>query len=131
MSLPSLHPKFGQLRGWKKFLSKSMLLRKKKEQKQVQEKIRAHVFISGRVQGVFFRTNTKEEADRLGVLGWVKNLPDGRVEAVFEGNREKVEEMVNWTSKGPIWAKIDDFSVTWEDYTGEFSNFEIRHDLLQ
>jgi len=106
-----------------------MLLRKKKEQKQVQEKIRAHVFISGRVQGVFFRTNTKEEADRLGVLGWVKNLPDGRVEAVFEGNREKVEEMVNWTSKGPIWAKIDDFSVTWEDYTGEFSNFEIRYDL--
>ena len=129
MSLPSLHLKFGQLRGWKKFLSKSMLLRKKKEQKQVQEKIRAHVFISGRVQGVFFRTNTKEEADRLGVLGWVKNLPDGRVEAVFEGNREKVEEMVNWTSKGPIWAKIDDFSVTWEDYTGEFSNFEIRYDL--
>lgn len=106
-----------------------MLLRKKKEQNKVREKTRAHIFVSGRVQGVFFRTSAKEEADRLGVLGWVKNLPDGRVEAVFEGDREKVEKIVNWTRRGPIWAKIDDFSVTWEDYTGEFSNFEIRYDL--
>jgi len=106
-----------------------MLLRKKKEQKRSQEKIRAHVLVSGRVQGVLFRLNTKKEAEKLGISGWARNLIDGRVEAVFEGDEHKVEEMVNWTRRGPIWAKVDDFSVTWEDCTGEFSNFEIRYDL--
>ena len=89
--------------------------------------MRAHVFISGRVQGVLFRLNTKKEADRLKVSGWVRNLADGRVEAVFEGDKGNVEQMVNWTREGPIWAKIDDFSVVWEDYSGEFSAFEIRY----
>jgi len=103
--------------------------RKKIEQKNKREKGRAHIFISGRVQGVFFREQTKKKAERLGVLGWVKNLRDGRLEAVFEGDRENVEKMVNWAKKGPIWAKIDDFSLVREDYQGEFKEFEIRYDL--
>jgi len=105
-----------------------MLLRKEKEQNKGRGKARAHVFISGRVQGVFFRLNTKKEADRLGVAGWVRNLADGRVEAVFEGKERNVEQMVDWTRQGPIWAKIDDFSALWEDYSGEFPAFEIRYD---
>jgi len=116
------------LPGWNVFLYSLMLLRKKKEQKQNSGKARAHVFVAGRVQGVLFRLNTRKEAGRLGVSGWVRNLADGRVEAVFEGNEQNVEQMVNWTRKGPIWAKIDDFSVVWEDYSGEFTAFEIRHD---
>jgi acylphosphatase len=106
-----------------------MLLRKNKEQKPDSNKTRAHILVTGRVQGVLFRLNTKKEADKLGISGWVRNLADGRVEAVFEGEEQNVEQMVNWTRKGPIWAKIDDFSVTWEDYSGEFPAFEIRHSL--
>ena len=93
------------------------------------EKIRAHIFVSGKVQGVFYRENTRKKAEKLGVTGWVKNLRDGRVEAVFEGDKKKVEEMVNWARKGPIWAKVEALDVIWEDYRGEFNGFEIRYDL--
>lgn len=61
---------------------------------------RARVLVSGKVQGVFYRDTTKKEADRRGVRGWVRNLRDGRVEAVFEGPAEKVEEMVAWCRVG-------------------------------
>ena len=98
--------------------------------KQDKEKIRAHIFISGRVQGVFFRENTRKEAQKIGVFGWVKNLKDGRVEAVFEGGRQDVEKMVKWAQKGPILAKIEDFKLMWEDYRGENKEFEIRRSLL-
>ena len=91
------------------------------------EKIRVHIFVSGKVQGVFFRENAKKKAEKLAVQGWIKNLRDGRVEAVFEGHRKNIEEMVDWARKGPIWAKIDDFSLVWEDYQGEFKQFEIRY----
>jgi len=107
-----------------------MLLRREKKQNSPiggREKIRAHVLISGRVQGVLFRLNTKKEADELGISGWVRNLADGRVEAVFEGDKGNVEQMVDWARRGPIWAKIDDFSVIWEDYSGEFTAFGIRY----
>ncbi len=93
------------------------------------EKIRAHIFVSGKVQGVFFREKTKKKAEKLEVTGWVKNLLDGRVEVVFEGDKDKVEEMVNWARKGPIWAKIEALDVVWEDYRAEFEEFEIRYDL--
>jgi acylphosphatase len=103
---------------------------KKKENKDSKnEKIRAHIFVSGKVQGVFFRENTCKKAEKLGVTGWVKNLRDGRVEGVFEGEKPAVEKMVNWARKGPIWAKIEALNITWEDYTGEFKDFEIRYDL--
>lgn len=93
------------------------------------EKIRAHIFVSGRVQGVFFREKTKKKAEKLEVTGWIKNILDGRVEAIFEGNRDKVEEMVDWTRKGPIWAKVEALDVIWEDDRTEFEGFEIRYDL--
>jgi len=83
------------------------------------EKIRAHIFVSGRVQGVFFRAETQERAQQLGLTGWVKNLADGRVEAVFEGDRARVEEMLEWAKKGPSGAIVNDFQLLWEEYKAE------------
>lgn len=93
------------------------------------EKVRAHVFVSGRVQGVFFRESCQKKANSLGVSGWVKNLKDGRVEAVFEGEKWKVEKMATWSKRGPIFAKVDLFDIVWEDSKSEFSSFEIRYDI--
>lgn len=91
------------------------------------EKVRAHVVVSGRVQGIFFRSKTQEKAKELGVFGWVKNLSEGRVEAVFEGEKPQVEEILKWAKKGPPGAIVSDLNVIWEEYRGEFSNFEIRY----
>jgi len=91
------------------------------------EKVRAHVIVSGRVQGVFFRAETKEKAKELGVFGWVKNLSEGRVEAVFEGERATVEEMVKWAKSGPPGAIINDLDLSWEEHQAEFNGFEIRY----
>ncbi len=90
-------------------------------------KKRVHVFISGRVQGVFFRAYTKEEADRLGLKGYVRNLPDGRVEAVFEGEEEAIEAMIRWCHVGSPHAKVTGVEIHEEPYTGEFKEFEIRY----
>lgn len=87
---------------------------------------RAHVIISGRVQGVFFRAETQRTAERLGVKGWVRNLPDGTVEAVFEGAADDVRKAVEWCHSGPRMAKVKDARVTWEKNRGEFSRFSIR-----
>jgi len=91
------------------------------------EKARVHIIVSGRVQGVFFRAKTQEKAEQLGASGWVKNLSEGRVEAVFEGEKPQVEEMLKWAKKGPPGAIVSDLNVIWEEYRGEFSNFEIRY----
>ena len=107
----------------------NFLKKKNAEREGTAEKVKAHIFVSGKVQGVFFRGNTKRKAEKLGVFGWVKNLRDGRVEAVFEGNKGNVEEMVKWARKGPIWAKIEGLEAIWEDYQAEFKGFEIRYDL--
>lgn len=88
---------------------------------------RAHVFISGKVQGVFFRAYTKQKADELGIKGWVRNLPDGRVEAVFEGEDDKVDKMIKWCWKGSPHARVESVKVIEEDYKGEFDIFEIRY----
>jgi len=88
---------------------------------------RVHVYISGRVQGVFFRAYTKKEADRLGLKGWVRNLPDGRVEAVFEGDEEAVEAMIRWCHVGSPHAKVTGVEVQEEPYSGEFTEFRIRY----
>ena len=90
-------------------------------------RVRAHVFISGRVQGVFFRYETKRLAIRLGVFGWVRNLPDGRVEALFEGERDDVEKMIKFCYRGPPGAIVRDVKVFWEKPTGEFDSFQIRY----
>ncbi|MCW4005099.1 MAG: acylphosphatase [Candidatus Bathyarchaeota archaeon] len=86
-------------------------------------KVRAHVFVSGRVQGVFFRSSTRTQAYELGVNGWVRNLPDDRVEAVFEGEQEAVNKLVDFCRHGPPRAKVTNVDVTWETYTGEFIHF--------
>jgi len=93
------------------------------------QKVRAHIFVSGRVQGVFFRHYTKKKAQELGVFGWVRNLEDDRVEAVFEGEKEKVEEMIAWSKRGPFLAKVNGIDIKWQEYQGEFENFEIRYNL--
>ena len=89
-------------------------------------KARAHVHISGRVQGVFFRYETQALAEELGVKGWVRNTSGGRVEAVFEGEREKVEQMLDFCRRGPPGARVTDVEVKWESYLEEFSSFSIR-----
>ncbi len=89
--------------------------------------VRAHVLISGVVQGVNFRYWTHHEANRRGITGWVRNLPDGRVEALFEGPRTAVEEMVAWCHRGPRSAQVTDVKVRWEAATGEFDEFTVRY----
>jgi len=88
---------------------------------------RVHVYISGRVQGVSFRARTHREAIRLGLGGWVRNRPDGRVEAVFEGPDEKIKEMLGWCRQGPRGALVEDVEVIEETYTGAFPDFMIRY----
>jgi acylphosphatase len=88
-------------------------------------KVRAHVIITGRVQGVYFRGNTRNEAIKNNVNGWVRNLADGRVEAVFEGDKENVDKLISFAGKGPSGAKVRDLDIKWEEYTGEFGDFKI------
>ena len=82
-------------------------------------KIRAHLFITGRVQGVFFRACTQEEAQKCALTGWVKNLYDGRVETIFEGEEQDVQSMINWCHGGPPHAAVTDVSVDIGEYRGE------------
>ncbi|MFH1148125.1 MAG: acylphosphatase [Pseudomonadota bacterium] len=89
--------------------------------------LRAHVIIDGRVQGVFFRQSTWEEARRFGVKGWVRNKRDGTVEAVFEGEENPVREMVEWCHQGPPYAVVRSVDLEWEDYQGEVDGFKIRY----
>ena len=88
--------------------------------------VRKYVLVSGKVQGVFFRSSIRKKAQELGLTGWVKNLDDGRVEAVLEGDEGKVEKMVQWCRKGPAYAVVEDVQVISEKYTGEFGGFEVR-----
>jgi acylphosphatase len=89
------------------------------------ERVRAHVFISGNVQGVNFRTHTRDQAKRVGVEGWVRNLSDGRVEAVFEGSRAAVQRMISWCYSGPPAAQVEHVEVEWEDVTNREGPFSI------
>ncbi|MBS7606537.1 acylphosphatase [Candidatus Bathyarchaeota archaeon] len=90
-------------------------------------RVRAHVFVSGRVQGVFFRHETRLRAIRNNVVGWVRNLPDGRVEAVFEGEKENVDAMIEFCRRGPPGAIVKNVEVIWETPTGKFKGFQIRN----
>ncbi len=89
------------------------------------ELARAQVLISGRVQGVFYRAYTRDQAQGRGLKGWVRNLPDGRVAAVFEGKRAIIEDMLNWCRKGPPYAAVDDLLVDWQPYQGDLDDFRI------
>ena len=88
--------------------------------------IRRHVFVSGNVQGVFFRYEARERARGRGLAGWVRNLPDGRVEAVFEGPQEAVEELVEWCRRGPRGAEVTEIEVDTEEPEG-LEGFDVRH----
>jgi acylphosphatase len=91
------------------------------------EYVRARLIIEGRVQGVFFRYHTQEMAVRLGLKGWVKNRPDGSVVAVFEGDREKVNQIIQWCHQGPSQANVTKVHPVWETYRGEFDDFSISY----
>ncbi|MFZ5932718.1 MAG: acylphosphatase [Patescibacteria group bacterium] len=90
------------------------------------EDVRAHVYIEGRVQGVFYRDWARKMAESFGLVGWVRNLEDGRVEAVFEGEKETVKEMVERCKKGSLAAKVTHIDVIWEKATGESRNFQVE-----
>ncbi len=90
-------------------------------------KTRAHVYLGGRVQGVFFRAETANLAHRLDLAGWVRNMPDGRVEAIFEGEKEKVEKAVEFCRRGPPSAHVSILDVEWEEWKGEFRDFRVIH----
>jgi acylphosphatase len=87
--------------------------------------IRVRIFVGGRVQGVWFRDSAWKQATRLRVNGWVRNLPDGRVEAVYEGPRDAVEELVAWTRRGPERASVTTVEVYEEEPKGE-PGFSVR-----
>lgn len=86
---------------------------------------RARVTVRGRVQGVFFRAEASSRARSLGLAGWVRNLPDGSVEAVFEGEQERVASMLRWCGHGPAGARVDSVGVEWEPPSGDEA-FEVR-----
>lgn len=89
------------------------------------ENVRAHVYIKGRVQGVFFRFWAKKIADKLGIYGWVKNLENGQVEAVFEGEKSKVEKIIEACKKGPRHASVANVEVSWDRSEGILDSFDI------
>jgi len=93
----------------------------------MQQKTRLHIIIQGQVQGVFFRNTAKKIAEEMGMTGWVRNLPDGRLEAVVEGEKDKLEKMAKWAKKGPILARVEKIELEWGEYKGEFKNFEIKN----
>ena len=86
---------------------------------------RVHIFVSGKVQGVYFRQNTSLKAQELGIVGWVRNLSDGRVESVMEGLEVNIDKMISWCKSGPKDALVTDVKIKNEEYKKEFSTFDI------
>lgn len=89
-------------------------------------KARAHLFVSGRVQGVFFRDHTRRWAAERQLHGWTQNLPDGRVEVCVEGEKEDIIELIGRLRQGPPLSRVDDIDVSWQDIRNEFTTFRIR-----
>lgn len=87
--------------------------------RRIPERVRAHVWVSGRVQGVYFRSYAEDEAAFRKVTGWIRNLPDGRVEVIFEGSRVAVEALIQWCYRGSPASDVSGVEVTWEDVRGE------------
>jgi acylphosphatase len=84
-----------------------------------------HLFVRGRVQGVFFRASTQREAKRLGLTGWVKNRPDGGVEILAEGEEDALKELIGWANRGPSAARVERVDVRWRSFVGDFFDFRI------
>ncbi len=87
--------------------------------------VRAHIVVTGRVQGVFFRAFTQDQAVSLGLLGWVRNMLDGRVEIMVEGEKGKIERFLTSVKEGPPLAAVEGADVEWLDYVGSFDDFRI------
>ncbi len=90
-------------------------------------KSKVQVIISGRVQGVWFRANTKNKAEQLGITGWVRNTDDGKVEALFEGEDDLIKEMLEWCKHGPTTAKVTDVKVKKNPDQDEYNSFLIKY----
>ena len=88
-------------------------------------KVRAHIFVSGRVQGVFFRDHSRRWAADLQLQGWTRNLPDGRVEMCAEGEKEHITELIDRLRQGPPLSRVEDVDVFWQDFRNEFTTFRI------
>ena len=88
---------------------------------------RVHLFVSGRVQGVFFRQSLKVIAKKNNVLGWVRNLTDERVEAILEGNSKSVNSVIDWAKTGPANSRVDNIEISNEEFKNEFSTFEVLY----
>ena len=86
---------------------------------------RVHLLISGRVQGVFFRSNTRHFASELGLKGWVRNLQDGRVEVVAEGRKKVLDRLIEFCRKGPEGSKVENIDIEWEKPSNEFESFDV------
>ncbi|MFH2028606.1 MAG: acylphosphatase [Nanoarchaeota archaeon] len=86
-----------------------------------------HLFISGRVHGVWFRDNTQKKARQLGVKGWVRNTSDGKVEAVGQGDAEQLKEFISFCHDGPSAARVDDVKFEWEEIKENYNGFEVRY----
>ncbi|HEY7068117.1 MAG TPA: acylphosphatase [Chloroflexota bacterium] len=91
-----------------------------------QQRVRGHVWVSGRVQMVYYRGTTQRVASDRGLAGWVRNLPDGRVEAVFEGPRAAVEALIAWCHEGPPAARVEHVAIEWEPPQDEPPGFRVR-----
>lgn len=89
--------------------------------------VKAHLIITGLVQGVYYRVTARQEARTLGITGWVKNRQDGAVEAVIEGNRESILKFIDWCRQGPPGAQVSHVKVDWENFRGEYQRFRIVH----
>jgi len=89
--------------------------------------LKAHLFIEGSVQGVFYRAFTRDLASKLGLKGWAKNLYDGRVEVLFEGSRELIEQAIRECWKGPAGSSVSNIDISWEESSSEYKGFEIRY----
>ena len=92
------------------------------------KKTSARLLVNGKVQGVYFRLNMQQIAMKNSVFGWVRNLADGRVEALLEGNKDDVEKTIEWSKKGPENARVDDLKIDYLQYEGKHANFVILHD---
>ena len=88
--------------------------------------IRMRLFASGRVQGVLYRRSAQAKARKLGIAGWARNLIDGRVEMLCEGEEKNIQEFLQWAKKGPFFARVSNMEAQEEEYQGEFASFEIR-----
>jgi acylphosphatase len=88
---------------------------------------RLHALVEGQVQGVFFRASTRDVAQRLGVSGYVRNLWDGRVEIMAEGDETALQQLLAWARQGPPHAHVSNVESGWQEATGEFNGFSVQH----